>query len=328
MALEKELRSSITGATAFGAPNAAEELPVDVPRQPPEEETGPIPEGSPTEAEENAGTEAAGDVLKRVEARLAELSASVEKLGTGDPADTVKESLDRIEKQLASLAQPGPAATAGGMEVLEKLVAQIAEKQDRNDRQLAQDLRENASFRVQVRQGMQRDLDELKAQQSGEQFNPLLKEIAMIYSEYQVLLDEDLSERGRKNLLSLFEQLKDLLADYDAEVIRSEVGSARQTRLCKIINKIPTSDSEKHNTIALSRKPGVMRGRTVLYQEFVDVYVYDPDLAAEESAQAPGVTEDAPRPDEAAELQPQNAERPGNDTVPEPEEGDAPAEEN
>ena len=145
---------------------------------------------------------------------------------------------------------------------------------------------------------------------------------------YQVLLDEDLSERGRKNLLSLFEQLKDLLADYDAEVIRSEVGSARQTRLCKIINKIPTSDSEKHNTIALSRKPGVMRGRTVLYQEFVDVYVYDPDLAAEESAQAPGVTEDAPRPDEAAELQPQNAERPGNDTVPEPEEGDAPAEEN
>ena len=47
----------------------------------------------------------------------------------------------------------------------------------------------------------------------------------------------------------------------------------RQTRFTKIVDKIPTEDQQKHNTIAASRKPGVIKGRTVLYPEFVDVYV-------------------------------------------------------
>jgi len=165
----------------------------------------------------------------------------------------------------------------------EEILIAVTEKQDKNDRQLAQTLRENANFQIQVRQGMQNDLDVLKEQQSGEQFNPILKEIASMYVEYQTLLeDETISDLSKKNLKALFEQMEDLLIDYDAEITRSEVGDTRQTRSTKIIEKVSTTDQEKHNTIATSRKPGVLRGRTVLYPEFVDVYVYDPTIIQEE----------------------------------------------
>ena len=159
------------------------------------------------------------------------------------------------------------------------LLHSILEKQEKNDRQLVQALRDNANFQIQVRQGMQRDLDMLKEQMNGEQFNPLLKEIATVYVEYQSLLTDDtMSDRSRKNLLSLFEQLEDVLREYDAVVYRSVVGSVRQTKICKIIEKIPTDQQEMHNTIAVSRKPGVIRNRSVLYPEYVDVFVYDQSL--------------------------------------------------
>lgn len=169
--------------------------------------------------------------------------------------------------------------TTGEPQNISMLLQTIIAKIEKNDRQLTQTLRENATFQIQVRQGMQQDLDNAKEQLSGEQFNPLLKEIASVYVEYQSLLDdESIAGLSRKNLHALFEQLEDILSDYGAEVCRSDVGTVRQTRICKIIGKIPTSDKEKHNTIAASKKPGVVRGRTVLYPEFVDVYVYDSSL--------------------------------------------------
>ena len=206
-----------------------------------------------------------------------------------------------IEKMLANACGNQGTSNDGGVSAqiskLEELIATIVEKQDRNDRQLAQTLRENANFQIQVRQGMQKDIDALREQQSGEQFNPILKEIASIYVEYQNLLeDESITDLSRKNLKALFEQLEDLLVDYDAEISRSEEGSARQTRSTKIIGKVPTGNQSKHNTVAVSRKPGVMRGRTVLYPEFVDVFVFDPsipeDVLEEENLLSPEVEND------------------------------------
>ena len=122
----------------------------------------------------------------------------------------------------------------------------------------------------------------LREQLRSEQFNPILRSIATIYVEYQSLLDENgLSEQAGRNLDSLFEELRDILEENGAEIIRSEVGTVRQNKVCKVIKKIPTGDKAKHNTIAHSRKPGVVRDRTVLYHEYVDVYVYDPTMAAE-----------------------------------------------
>lgn len=274
MALPKDLKSNMTGMPAFEPECATAENVIppvdDIDVTPPVEPFIPVAPEAPA-APEN--TEA---VLKRIEDQLASVSQMLcEKQAPSADLTGVNEALARIEQQIAGLSAP---SGNDKLTEIEKMISSVVEKLDRNDRQLTQDLRENATFRVQVRQGMQHDLDELKEQLSGEQFNPILREIATIYSEYQVLLEEELPPRARKNLLALFEQLEDILDDYGAEVLRSEVGSVRKTRSCKIINKVMTGDSELHNTIVASRKPGVVRGQMVLYQELVDVYVYDPNL--------------------------------------------------
>ena len=132
----------------------------------------------------------------------------------------------------------------------------ILDLQNKNSRQLVQSLRENVNFQNQVRQGMQRELDTLKEQQRGEQLTPILKSIAAVYVEYRkILADEAVPKRTRRTLSLMFDELEDILAEYDAEVFTSAVG-------------------ETH-TIAKSRRPGVIRNGRPLYREFVDVYVFD-----------------------------------------------------
>ena len=274
MPLPKDLKSNMTGMPAFEPERETTEAvnsPVDdIDITPPVNPFVPdVPEGP-------VAPESQETILKRVEDQLASITQMLSAKQTPSVDLTnVTSALARIEQQIAGISAP---SGDDKFVEIEKMFSTLAEKLDRNDRQLTQDLRENATFRVQVRQGMQHDLDELKEQLSGEQFNPILKEIATVYSEYQVLLEEELSPRARNNLLALFEQLEDILDDYGAEVVRSEIGSVRKTRSCKIINKVMTGNSELHNTIVMSRKPGIVRGQMVLYQELVDVYVYDPNL--------------------------------------------------
>ena len=152
----------------------------------------------------------------------------------------------------------------------------ILELQNKNSRQLVQSLRENVNFQNQVRQGMQRELETLKEQQRGEQLTPILKSIAAVYVEYRkILSDEAVPKRSRRTLSLLFDELEDILAEYDAEVFTSAVGETRRPLLTKIVNTVTTGDKNLHNTIAKSRRPGVIRNGRPLYREFVDVYVFD-----------------------------------------------------
>ena len=166
------------------------------------------------------------------------------------------------------------------VETLEK----ILELQQKNSRQLEQSLRENVSFQNQVRQGMQRELDNLKEQQRGEQFTPILKSVAAVCVEYRKLLaDESISRRTRRTLKLMFDELEEILSEYDAEIFTSAVGEPRRPLLTKIINTVTTSNKSLHNTIAKSRRPGVMRSGRTLYREFVDVYVYDSNAGGKKS---------------------------------------------
>ena len=164
---------------------------------------------------------------------------------------------------------------------LSELMAEIIDRQDKNARQMTQVLRENVNFQNQVRQGMQNELIQLKEQQRGEQFTPLLKEIATVCVEYRNLLnDESINDNVRRTLQLLFDQLEDILADYGAELSVSQIGEVRKPLLTKVINTIATDDDKKHNTIAKSRRAGVVRNGHPLYREYVDVYVYDASLSA------------------------------------------------
>ena len=160
----------------------------------------------------------------------------------------------------------------------------VLELQQKNSRQLVQSLRENVNFQNQVRQGMQRELDTLKEQQRGEQFTPILKAIATVCVEYRkVLTDEAIPRRTRRTLKLMFDELEDVLSEYDAEVFSSEAGEARRPLLTKIVNTVATGDKNLHNTIAKSRRPGVMRNGKTLYREYVDVYVYDANAGGKKS---------------------------------------------
>ena len=156
----------------------------------------------------------------------------------------------------------------------------IFDLQQKNSRQLVQALRENVNFQNQVRQGMQRELDALKEQQRGEQFTPILKSIAAVCVEYRKMLtDETVSKRTRRMLRLMFDELEEILSEYDAELFSSTIGEPRRPLLTKIVNTVATANKNLHNTIAQSRRPGVIRNGRPLYREFVDVYVYDAKLA-------------------------------------------------
>ncbi len=322
MPLDQKLKSDMTGVQSDTPQNVGSDNPWNEPVSLPGSEQPPEPMESP--APRNDEPEQMR-LLREIESQLQLLNKNVLALenavNTPQNPDfqAVFARIDAaragIEKMLPLTPQPAEKPEDG--KLLTMLQA-LLEKQERNDRQLVQSLRDNSTFQLQVRQGMQQDLDELKKQLSGEQFQPMLKEIASVYAEYQTLLeDETISARSRRNLLSLFEQLEDLLTDYGAEILRSEAGSVRQGRTCKIIEKIPTGNQEQHNTIARSRRPGVVRDRTVLVHEFVDVYVYDPNMQtlpeAETMENSDPVVTSAPA-EEMTDHTPNTEQNGGNET--------------
>ena len=302
MALPKDLKKDMEGEAGSEKLSQPEPAAVPVPNVVPAErtsapvepkraaETEPVPNPAP---KSTSAPSVDGAVLAKINQRLASLEMTLTELQ--DDFDTytarafnygpIFTKLEAVQTDLEKLLTAKPDQDEPETEApnrLEELIQKVLEKQESNDRQLVRYLRENANFQVQVRQQMQGDLDELREQQSGTLFNPMLKEIASMYADYQMLLeDESMSQKTRKNLLALFGQMEDLLLDYDAEVCASKVGEERPKHRCRIITQIPTGDKSKHNTIARSRKPGVMRGRLVLAHEFVDVYVYDPNLDQE-----------------------------------------------
>ena len=177
--------------------------------------------------------------------------------------------------------EPEKLSTRREIRKISSMIKELVEQQERNSKQLTQVLRENINFQNQVRQGMYREIEMLKEQQRGEQFTPLLKEVAAVCVEYRRLLgEESLSEPVRRTLQLMFDQLEDILADYGAELSISQVGEQRRPLLTKIINTIATGDPTLHNSVAKSRRPGVVRAGYPLYREYVDVYVYDASLAA------------------------------------------------
>ena len=164
------------------------------------------------------------------------------------------------------------------------MLEKILDLQQKNSRQLEQSLREDLLFKNQVRQGMQRELENLKEQQRGEQFTPILKSVAAVCVEYRKMLtDETISRRTRRTLKLMFDELEEILSEYDAEIFTSAVGEPRRPLLTKIINTVATSNKNLHNTIARSRRPGVIRNGRTLYREFVDVYVYDSNAGGKKS---------------------------------------------
>lgn len=246
--------------------------------------------------------------MQEVQQKLEEISQMTQKGFEG-----FQERLITLENKVEAVYQDKE--KDGNDEIISNLSKQIetiAKNQDRNDRQITQTLRENANFQIQVRQGMQKELDTYKKIDSKEVFVPVLETLASVYIEYQTIFQKKMKnslevaldsgfdaaeeikekwesmskdmEEMKKSLEFLLDDIKEILEDNGAEIIQSKVGEKRKARLCKIMQKIPTADREKHNTIAKSIREGVVLGRQILCNEYVDVYVYDENLSKEDNA--------------------------------------------
>ena len=165
---------------------------------------------------------------------------------------------------------------------LENTLNQVLDQQKKlSDMQLQieskviQTLKENASFQVQVRQNMQKELEESKKKLSGDIFIPLLKEIAELYSDWKDVLNDMEDGVAKRKVNGVFEILQELLEEYGCEFGHSDVGSKRKPKYSKLKEKIFTSCKEKHETVAKSHNSWIVKEPFVLYPEYVSVYVYD-----------------------------------------------------
>ena len=175
-----------------------------------------------------------------------------------------------------------------GKQILDE-VSLVFEKIEENgvsyqnlEQKVIQTLRENSNFQIQVRQNMQKELEDAKKKLSGDIFIPLLKEISELYVEWQDVLNDMEDGVAKRKVRGVFEVLEEILEEYGCDFGISETDSKRRTKYSKLKNKIPTGCKEKHETIAKSYNPWIVKEPFVLYPEYVDVYVYDPSCATGE----------------------------------------------
>lgn len=178
--------------------------------------------------------------------------------------------------------QENEACEFDGKQILEEVnsvlvkIEENGENYKNLEQKVIQTLRENSNFQIQVRQNMQKELEDAKKKLSGDVFIPLLKEIAELYIEWQDVLNDLEDGVAKRKVKGIFEVLEEILEEYGCDFGTSEIDSKRKTKYSKLKNKVPTSDKEKHETIAKSHNPWIIKEPFVLYPEFVDVYVYDP----------------------------------------------------
>lgn len=211
--------------------------------------------------------------------------------------------IDGLDNKITLLSEDSEEDNAENGTSIQELVKELIDKveivaknQDRNDKQIAQTLRENANFQIQVRQGMQKELEDYKKVERKEVFVPVLRDLAMTYVGYKSSVSQKLDEilnaeqddivnnvvQLQQLVGAMFDELQEVLEDNGAEIVNSKIGDARKARQCKIMRKIPTGDKCLHDTIARSTRDGVILGRQVLCNEYVDVYVYDEALEKSE----------------------------------------------
>jgi hypothetical protein len=134
---------------------------------------------------------------------------------------------------------------------------------------------------------MQEELDHYREVDKNRAFDPILTEIAMLYSNNAAILaDEELAEtnpRLLKRLKYLFADIQQVLESNGVQKQESNTGDKRNARYCQVTERVPTDIQEQHDTVASSKQVGFYIENRPLVKEFIDVYVYSPK--AQEASQ-------------------------------------------
>ena len=135
---------------------------------------------------------------------------------------------------------------------------------------------------------MQDELDWYHGADRGNAFDGILGAVARIYANNESLVDEITDLKTRKNVKYMLLDLCDLLEEYGVSMLKSKAGEKRNVRHCQIVERIPTDDSELHDTVAASHSTGFYKGNRTIIKELVDVFFFDRKGCA-----VPGATPEA-----------------------------------
>lgn len=131
---------------------------------------------------------------------------------------------------------------------------------------------------------MQDELERYREIDKGRIFDGILGEVAKLCSDYESLVDDVADEKVKKRIHYMLEDILQILQANGVLKQKSNPGDKRNTRHCQVIERIPTSSPEQHDTVAKSRGTGFYIENRSLIKEPVDIYLYS-ETAEEKSAQ-------------------------------------------
>jgi hypothetical protein len=87
-------------------------------------------------------------------------------------------------------------------------------------------------------------------------------------------LNDITDEKLKKRMRYMFEDIVQILEANGVFKQKSKQGDKRNTRHCQVVERIPTSDAELHDTVVQSRGTGFFVENRPLIKEQVDIYLY------------------------------------------------------
>jgi len=113
--------------------------------------------------------------------------------------------------------------------------------------------------------------------EKGRIFDGILGEVAKLYTDYESMLDVISEEKVRKGFTYMLDDIVQILEANGVSKQKSKERDKRNTRHCRVIERVLTNTAELHDTIARSRGTGFYIENRSLIKEPVDIYLYSQD---------------------------------------------------
>lgn len=201
--------------------------------------------------------------------------------------DVIHETAEEIPTNELALKLPAAPVAMGlsaeDKEVLHKLsddmkaLSEFAEKISMEVREMHKLYHNEYSGRL---RNVQSELDQYRERDKGRTYDGILGEIAKLYSENEMIVDQIEEPKTKKQLRYMFLDMLQILESYGVGKQKSAAGDKRNPRYCQVIERVPTDDPEKHDTVALSRNTGFYIENRPIVKERIDVYLYSAEKVA------------------------------------------------
>jgi molecular chaperone GrpE (heat shock protein) len=172
-------------------------------------------------------------------------------------------------------------AIQAGIEHLEQNVNAIAD----SSRKTAVEIREmhklyHNEFASRLK-SMQDELDQYREIEKGRVFDGILGEVAKLYADYEPVLDGIEDPKAEKRIRYMFLDILQILEANGVSKQKSKPGEKRNTKYCQVVDRVPTDNTELHDTVVKSRGTGFYIDNRPLIKELVDVRLFNEKKADE-----------------------------------------------